>query len=224
LQIVIALPERPRIVHFGRFAGLYRIRRLPTPESDRFIRLPTELLEALLRVPLAGTQWCILFWVIRETLGWNRKTVPFSWYRIAKDLAMDRSGVVRAGSRLLRFGILHSDAGQIGIRQDPKRWNDSRLAPQGEKAMTGVYDDGSQRKAMTGSIASDDASPRKRCQESSLFRRAKDSSKERLKTYKDRRTSADARRHAPYIKNSGRRHLAGAARPMPGKYDSLSQN
>jgi hypothetical protein len=92
--------------------------------------------------------------------------------------------------------------------------------------MLGVSDDQRHRKPMTGNIASDDGRHRKRCQESSLFRRAKDSSKDRLKTYKDSHSpkNDDIQHRAGSTENTGRRLLAGAAKPIPGKYDSLSQN
>ncbi len=194
--------------------------------SDRFVRVPTVLLEALLRLPLTGTQWRILLWVTRQTLGWNREKTPFSWYRIANDLAIDRGGAVRAGHKLLRSGILYSDGNEVGLQPDPAHWEPATLARKERGAMTGVSDDGSQRKPMTGIIANDDAGQRKRCRESSLFRRAKDSSKERIKKYKDRhsRKNDDARHRSGTTNNGERRHLAGAARPIPGKYDGLSQN
>jgi phage replication O-like protein O len=174
---------------------------------DRFIRLPTELLEALLRTPLNGTQWRVVGWVVRQTYGWNRDVAPFTWYRIARDLSMDRGGIVRAGNRLLRSGILFAQVGGVGIQKNDAQWNRQMLAPQGEGAMTGVSADGGPRKAMTGNIANDDERHRKRCQETALFRRAKDSSKDRSKTY---------------IQMN--RNRAGAAKPVPNKYDGLSQN
>jgi phage replication O-like protein O len=196
-----------------------------SPE-DRFVRLPNALLEALLAIRLSGVQWRILLWVIRQTLGWNRNWTPFTWYRIAKDLAMDRGGVVRAGHSLLRFGILCSDHGQIGIQEDLSLWLHALVSRPPHKAMTDVSADGCQRKAMTGVIATDDDCQRNRCQPSSLFRRAKDRCKDRLKTYKDRRSLRidDARHRPTAADNVERRPLAGPARPIPGKYDSLSEN
>ena len=73
---------------------------------DRFIRLPTDVLEALLRKRLSGAQWRIIFWVIRHTYGWNRPSTPFTWYRIAKELGMSRPALYRAGQALLAKGIL----------------------------------------------------------------------------------------------------------------------
>ena len=79
---------------------------METTHPDRFVRLPTELLGALLHARLSGTQWRILLWVIRHTYGWNRSTTAFSWYQIAKELSLDRGGVFRAGKRLLEGAML----------------------------------------------------------------------------------------------------------------------
>src|SRR5882672_6073138 len=96
-------------------------------QTERFVRLPTALLEALVRVRLSGSQWRIVLWVIRQTLGWNRSTTAFSWYRIARDLALDRGGLLRAGRMLLRSGILYSGGGQLGIQEDSTLWQYPRM-------------------------------------------------------------------------------------------------
>lgn len=179
--------------------------------SDRFIRLPTELLEALLRAPLNGTQWRIVGWVVRQTYGWNRDVAPFSWYRIAKDLSIDRGGVVRAGTRLLRSEILSAQGSNVSMRKNDSQWNHRMLSPhrRGPVAMTGVSADGCPRKPMACDIASDDGCHRKRCPDTALFRRAKDSRKDRLKTY---------------IETKHATASAGAPKPIPGKYDRVSKN
>ena len=84
--------------------------------SDRLLRVPAEVLDVLLRKRLSGTQWSILFWVIRRTLGRNRSTTPFSWYRIAAEVAIDRGGVARAGRRLRLAGVLYLKEDEIGVR------------------------------------------------------------------------------------------------------------
>jgi phage replication O-like protein O len=193
--------------------------------ADRFVRLPTELLEALLQLPLNGAQWRILFWVIRKTYGWNRNTTPFSWYRIASDLAMDRGGVVRAGHKLVRVGILCSDDGQLGVQEDSSLWRSSSALRPEDEPVTNISADVRPRKTMTGVSATDDDYQRNRGQPSSLFRRAKDRCKDKLKTYKDTRSLRSDGRHRPMTAAyTERRPLAGAARPIPGKYDGLSQN
>ena len=194
---------------------------MATLASDRFVRVPSELLDALLNIPLSGSQWRILLWVIRHTYGWNRITAPFSWYRIASDLAMDRGGVVRSGNRLLRAGILFGQDGRLGIQKDRKLWEFGerrRRDNPAQLSMLNISADRSHRKPMTRSIASDDGRHRNRCQESSVFRRAIDSSKDRLKTNKDMHPrKPDDSRQCIY-------DSAGAARPIPGKYDRISQN
>lgn len=142
---------------------------------DRFVRVPTHLLEALIKERLSGTQFAILFWIIRQTFGWNRPTTPFSWYRIATDLAMDRGGVFRAGRALMRLGIVHVKSGEIGIRSSD---TESTAMP----AIIIPNDDRNQRKPMTPVIVSDDRRQLKRCQKSSFFRRAKDNIKDSIKT------------------------------------------
>src|SRR5438128_10582942 len=84
---------------------------------DRFVRIPNDLLRTLLRTRLSGIQWSILCWIIGRTFGLNRNTTPFSWYRIAIELALDRGGVVRAGRDLLHGGILYLEGDKSGIRR-----------------------------------------------------------------------------------------------------------
>ena len=85
-------------------------------QQDRFVRLPTEVLEALLHEHLNGGQWRIIFWVIRKTYGWNRSGAPFTWYKIAKDVGMSRPAIYRAGRALLANGVLVAQQGQLAIR------------------------------------------------------------------------------------------------------------
>jgi phage replication O-like protein O len=98
------------------------------PQTERFIRFPTACLEALLGEPLSGAQWRIITWVIRRTWGWNRQSTPFSWYRIARDLQLDRGGVARAGRRLMMHGILFQEGCQLRLEPDCARWKASLLA------------------------------------------------------------------------------------------------
>ena len=217
-------------MHFELRVGLYQQTTMNSQETERFVRLPTELLEALLLVPLSGTQWRILFWVIRHTYGWNREQIPFSWYRIGKALTLDRSGVTRAGGKLLREKLLSRQGNQLRVERDITHWLNSQLAPQKEEArramMTDVHADKCHRKAMTGIIGSDDKDQLKRGPGSTLFRRAKDSSKDKSKIYKDRTSQnhADNRHRLTSSGDTERQLLAGTATPVPGKYDSISEN
>ena len=162
--------------------------------ENHFVRVPSLLLDSLLKLPLSGTQWRILLWTIRNTFGWDRETVRFSWYGIARELRLDRGGVVRAGRRLLDASVLLIQDQRLSLQSDPAKWS---------KAATS--DDGSQR-AMTIDIA--DASHRKRGRASSLFRRAIERCTEMKKES---------------IRSNQKHHSAGAARPVAGKYDHISE-
>src|SRR6266511_1115586 len=97
--------------------------------SDFFVRFLTALLEALIRSHLFGSELLIVLWVVRETFGWNRQWTPFRWYRVARELTMNRSAVYRTGRVLLRSGILAERDGQITIDLDCDLWNGLPLNP-----------------------------------------------------------------------------------------------
>lgn len=185
--------------------------------SERFVRVPTEVLEALLLKRLSGGHYRLLLWVIRNTYGWNRSSVPFTWYRIAQDLGMSRPALYRAGKTLVTAGILLMHEGQLGIQIGS---GDGRQLP-----IPGLDVACEQRPPLPGSNVSIAGKQPKRCRQATLFRRAKDSSKDRSKTYKDRH-GHEGRERFPLAarENTERRPLAGAAKPIPGKYDGLSQN
>src|SRR5262249_19179886 len=90
--------------------------RVHTPaQPDRFVRVPTDLLEALLHLRLSGLQYRIFLWAIRHTYGWNRSRTRFTWYRMAKDLNSNRGSVFRAGTQLLKAGVLDIADGYLGV-------------------------------------------------------------------------------------------------------------
>jgi phage replication O-like protein O len=183
---------------------------------DRFIRLPTEVLEEILSKRLSGSQWRIIFWVIRHTYGWNRPSAPFTWYRIAKDVGMSRPALYRSGQNLLTRGVLVVREGQLAIEIESVA---NRQLP-----IPGLDVAREQRFSLPESNAPVAAKQPERCRQATVFRRAKDSSKDTLKTYKDMHSHKAAAPHGGDRDNTERRHLAGAAKPLPGKYDSLSQN
>src|SRR6266704_4258643 len=98
----------------SQFGGpyIFRVIHLKISHCDRFIRFPSGLLDALLRARLSATQWRVVLWVVRRTLGWNRLRTRFSWYRIAKELGADRAALYRAGVGLLKTGTLVVRGGQ----------------------------------------------------------------------------------------------------------------
>jgi phage replication O-like protein O len=196
---------------------------------DRFVRFPTDLLEALLRVQLSETQWRILLWVIRQTYGWNRNAIRFSWYRIAKDLSVDRGGIVRAGHKLLGAGVLYVQDGQLGIQREYAEWDRRILVKREDHPyqlwMPAISAETHHPNPRAGDIDNDAGPHRGRCQESSVFRRSKDSSKDNLKTFKNIvQTRDDALQRKREAESTKRPLLPSGADPVPGKYDGVSEN
>lgn len=153
--------------------------------NHSFMPLPNALTDALLRSRLSGGQWRLVMWALRNTLGWNRPSTPFTWYRIADALGVDRSGVLRSARSLIKQRLITAENGCLAVEVDPQIWR---------KAMTDV----------TGEVRH-----RKRCRPSPVFRRAI----ERFNGIKKEKRKKDA---AP--------NAAGAARPIPDKYQHVSES
>lgn len=167
--------------------------------ADRFVRVPSILMDALLPLRLSGTQWRIVLWTIRNTHGWHRRTVAYSWYRIARDLSADRGGVVRAGKQLLQMRRLVTRNGRLGLGEES-----------GSHAAWTRWGADTRHRSRQVDIA--DSRHRKRGPASALHRLTKERGKDRKKGNPQGERAAEA--------TSGH-HPAGAARPVSGKYDEL---
>jgi phage replication O-like protein O len=195
---------------------------------DRFVRLSTELLETLLASRLTGVQMRIILWVIRNTAGWNRALTPFSWYRIAKKIGGNRAVVWRAGRTLLEAHVLLLEDGHLGIQMENHQWRVPRLTRASDAArqpLPGGDVAREQRQALPACNAAVAAGQRMRCPQATLFRRAKDRCKDKLKTYKKTGAASDVTGQG--FQNGALNkhpHPAGAARPIPGKYGCISQD
>jgi phage replication O-like protein O len=182
-----------------------------------------------LRARLSGGQWRILLWAVRATYGWNRQWTPFTWYRIAKETRQDRAATYRAGTALLRARVLVQHEAQISVQQDGGAWDSRIPAARTDDAqqlrMPGTKVAKEQRFPLPASNAAVALKQPMRCREATVLHRAKDSSKDRVKTYRDRLGHAGRAPHGRGGREDTERpHWAGAAKPIPGKYDSLSQN
>src|SRR5215467_4968914 len=146
-------------------------------QADKFVRLPTELLEALLSSKLTGVQLRVILWVIRNTYGWNRELTPFSWYRIAKDLALNRGSVYRAGETLLKSAVLILQDRRLGMQKDYERWASGvRTSTDAARQLwiPAVSVAWEQRRALHVGNAPVGYKQPNRCLGATLFRRAKD--------------------------------------------------
>jgi phage replication O-like protein O len=183
-----------------------------------FVRFPNLLLDGLMSAPLTAVQLRVALWVVRNTAGWNQRLTAFSWYAVAKELSLDRAGVWRAGRQLLLGRVLYIESGRVGIQRDPGQWDllDAR------RALIAVHVDTDQRKPFMPVNAYVDSKQRDRCREATLFRRPKDSRKNRSKTYKKKVIARQESHSGALTGSSGRRSFA--KHQNGGKYDGLSEN
>jgi len=139
--------------------------------NNSFMRVSNTLADALMRSRLTACQWCVLFWALRHTLGWNRHSAPFTWYRVAKEIGMNRSSALRAGRLLVRAGLLSLEDQRLRVQTDPTCWS---------KAL----------RRCTSAVAQ-----RKRCGGATLFRRTIDMSKDFKKKERSIKKEKSATQH-----------------------------
>ncbi len=136
---------------------------------------------------VTGVQARILLWVARHTYGWNRPVTPFSWYRIAKALFLDRAVVYRAAQKLLQGRMLCLQDGNLGIQPNHELWG-LLQEPRGadsKQLWLGISVVRQQRPTLSANNAGVVPRQLNRCSGTTLFRRAKDSSKDKSKKYKE---------------------------------------
>lgn len=168
-----------------------------------FILVPTLLVEWLASLPLSGTEFRIALWVIRNTYGWHRGSVGFSWYGIAQALKMDRGGTVRAGRKLVTSAVLVFT--EVSGTAKRRIGFPGRFPPPNAKI------------SMSPVIAECDVGKHlNRCQPTSVLRRAKDSSKDKNNNKTGGKPPQGENRQAQISANR-----AGAAKPVPGKYRNV---
>ena len=106
--------------------------------TNGYAPIANELLDALLGFGFNRTQVHVILWVVRKTFGWSRKWAEFTWYAVAKDLHMSRSGVTTEGTKLIEAKVLHIRNGTIGIQKDYEKWTKESKRPFLGKAFSGL--------------------------------------------------------------------------------------
>jgi phage replication O-like protein O len=99
-----------------------------------FVPIPNSVIEAMLTSRLTGGQLKVLLWLIRRTIGWNKTWVSVTWYRIAKELGLERSRVRRDAQGLIEKGVVIRDGQELRIEADPTRWSPELRRPGTEAA------------------------------------------------------------------------------------------
>ena len=97
-------------------------------DKDKFVKIPTELFEALMRASLTKTQMMVFLYVIRKTYGWNKYIDVISISQAAKELGKDRRWIQRAFRDLEAMGMIQINnktsgrPSEISIN-DPDDWD-----------------------------------------------------------------------------------------------------
>lgn len=96
---------------------------MANPQPDKYVRLSTELLEAIYQRAWSVRQLRVALWVIRKSYGWNRKWAPaMSARQIGKEVGMDFSNAARAVAGLVRAGVLKRDGDRFYLIKDYEKW------------------------------------------------------------------------------------------------------
>lgn len=74
--------------------------------DEPFTRVSNEILEALSRTKLNGSEYAIILFVIRNTYGFGKKSKPMSISYIAEGTGIHRTKVADALNKLIKNKIL----------------------------------------------------------------------------------------------------------------------
>lgn len=75
-------------------------------DKEKFIKIPTDLFEALMHTPLTKTQMMVFLYIIRKTYGWNKYIDVISISRAARELKKDRRWIQKAFRDLELMGMI----------------------------------------------------------------------------------------------------------------------
>ena len=89
-------------------------------------RIANELLEAIIRCHFSATELDIIWFIARNTYGWNRKEAIISYGMMAKGIDGDIRYVKRMVSRLIKNGVIFkakiNNQNLIGLNKNYKVW------------------------------------------------------------------------------------------------------
>jgi len=105
----------------GKYKGKNR-RELP---NDKYVLIPNEFIEAIYRQYLRPNESKVLWFVLRKTWGWQKRTDFISLRQFSKELGISKDIACRALSRLKRRRIVDQLANKTyAIQTDISLWRD----------------------------------------------------------------------------------------------------
>ena len=94
--------------------------------EDGYFKLSNELAEAFSRLQLSGNQWRILWAILRQTYGWNRKEDKISYTQFCQKTGLDRRHVGRELKSLINRKIIakigNSNPVTYRLQKDYSQW------------------------------------------------------------------------------------------------------
>jgi len=101
--------------------------------EDGYLKIATELAEQFCKYRLSGEEWQVLWVIIRQTYGWNKKSDKISYSKIAVMSCMQRRSVIRAVNKLVAKGVVKKDTTRpitLSIQKAYHKWRVvSKLTP-----------------------------------------------------------------------------------------------
>ena len=96
---------------------------MASPQLENgYIRIATELLEAVVRTPLAGRHLRVWLFVLRKTYGFHKKTDKISLSQLVKGTRIDRSSICKIVKDLVARRTLAKSKGSYGINKNYDQW------------------------------------------------------------------------------------------------------
>lgn len=113
--------------------------------SDKFIKVPTDMLEAMYSARFTGGQYKAIMYIIRKTYGWNKTKDKISVTRMAAETGVSKRAMINIVNQLEELNVLKVEkttAGKPNILslKPVKQWTPvkysspvKRSSPQGVK-------------------------------------------------------------------------------------------
>ena len=82
--------------------------------AERFVKVPTELVEAMYRRKFTAGQYKALLYVIRKTYGWGKTSDVISVTKMAKDTGMTKRAMLKVVTKLEDLKIIEVERSAAG--------------------------------------------------------------------------------------------------------------
>jgi len=103
---------------------------MASPQLENgYTKVANEILEALVKINLSPYQSRVLWFIIRKTYGWHKKTDWISLSQIAEGTGIAKPNVCRTIKWLtIKNLIIRPDSRHVGFQKDYTKWTDKKLS------------------------------------------------------------------------------------------------